>query len=83
MGMPCISNDCVPGGAKELIQDGENGLLSILDNGEDLAKKMAVYANDPAFAARMGEKAAVLKQTHSSSYIYSQWIDYIGEIMTK
>ena len=77
MGMPCISNDCVPGGARELIQDGENGLLSILDNGEDLAKKMSMYADDPMFAAKMGENAARIKETHSSNHIYDQWIGFI------
>lgn len=83
MGMPCISSDCVPGGARELIEDGQNGLLSILDDGEDLAKKMTLYADDPMFAAKMGENAVLLKQTHSSDGIYSQWISYIEEIIKK
>ena len=80
MGMPCISNDCVPGGARELIRHGENGLLSPLDNGEDLAEKMAILAEDPAYAAKLGEKAAELADTHLSARIYQQWINYIDEI---
>ena len=77
MGMPCISCDCVPGGARELIIDGDNGLLCALDNGEDLAKKMGMYANNSTFAAKMGERATAIRNTHSSDQIYSQWIRFI------
>lgn len=83
LGMPCISTDCAPGGARELIQHGENGLLSELDDGDDLAKKMKIMADDSGFAAEMGKKAAEIRQTHSSGYIYSQWLDYIKEIVEK
>ena len=81
LGMPCVSTDCVPGGARELIQDGENGLLSVLDDGTDLADKMTALADDPVFASKLGQKAALIKETHSSVYIYEQWRQYIEEVM--
>ena len=83
MGMPCISTDCVPGGARELIVDGENGILCDLDNGESLAKKMSILAENPEFASKLGEKAAILSKTHSPNEIYKQWIEYITEIMER
>lgn len=80
MGMPCISCDCVPGGARELIRDGENGLLAALDGGEDLAEKMKLLASDPALRVRLGAEAARLKESHASSKIYDLWCDYINEV---
>lgn len=80
MGMPCISSDCVPGGARELICDCKNGLLSVLDDGTDLAKKMAILADDPNYAAKLGKKASEIAKTHSSNHIYAQWINYIEAI---
>ena len=81
LGMPCISTDCVPGGARELIRDGKNGLLSVLDSGVDLAEKMARLADDQLFAANLGRCAAQIKETHASSCIYDQWKQYIEEVM--
>lgn len=82
LGMPCISTDCVPGGARELIQDGENGLLSILDDGTDLALKMAMFADNMNYAAQLGRRAAEIRKTHSSKYIYDQWRQYIEEVIS-
>lgn len=83
MGMPCISCDCVPGGARELICDGENGLLCALDDGEDLAEKMKRFAADPDLRARLGTEAAKLKDSHASKNIYDFWYDYINEVCKK
>ena len=81
IGMPCIASDCAPGGARELICDGENGLLCLLDEGEDMAKKMAILADDPELAEVLGKKAARIRQTHSGEHIYTQWLSYIEEIV--
>ena len=83
MGMPCISCDCVPGGARELINDGENGILCALDNGEDLARAMARLAENPLLAQNLALKAAELKITHSPQTIYGEWMDYIEEVFKK
>lgn len=83
MGMPCISCDCVPGGARELINDGENGILCALDNGEDLARAMARLAENPLLAQNLALKAAELRTTHSPQTIYGEWMDYIEEVFKK
>ena len=83
MGMPCISCDCVPGGARELIRDGENGLLSALDDGEDLAEKMKCLAASSDLRSRLGKEAAKLKDSHASEKIYDLWYRYVLEVVKK
>ena len=79
LGIPCISTDCRPGGARELIENGESGLIvpcrdekalyvgikSLLDN-KDLAEKMSALAKQRV-KNLLPEK------------IYSQWEQYFKE----
>jgi len=81
IGMPCVSTDCAPGGARELIRHGENGLICALDDGTDMAQKMAMVADDPVLAQKLAQEAAKLRDTHSPENIYAQWMDYIEEIL--
>lgn len=52
MGLPLIATDI--GGTKELIKDGENGLIVKTKNVIDLADKIAWLKNNPAERKRMG-----------------------------
>lgn len=81
IGMPCIASDCAPGGARELIRDGENGLLCALDDGTQMAEKMAMLAENTELAASLGRKAGQMRDTHSPKNIYAQWMRYIKEIV--
>ncbi len=81
IGMPCIASDCAPGGARELIRDGENGLLCALDDGTQMAEKMAMLAENMELAANLGSEAAQMRDTHSPQNIYAQWMAYIEEIV--
>ena len=42
IGLPCVSTDCSPGGARELINDGENGVIVDCGNSDALAKAMVL-----------------------------------------
>lgn len=43
IGMPVVSTDCSPGGARLLIENGVNGLLVKTGNSGELASAMEVY----------------------------------------
>lgn len=77
LGMPCISTDCVPGGARELIIHGVNGLLAALDDGHDLAKQMKLMAGDRLMSEKLGNNAEEIRNSHSAEVIYNSWISYI------
>ena len=40
LGLPCISTDCRPGGARTLIKSGKNGIIVPLRNVNAMADKM-------------------------------------------
>jgi glycosyltransferase involved in cell wall biosynthesis len=72
-GMPVIASDLE--GMKEIIRDGENGLLFRSEDDEDLAARMREILSDPSRAASLGNAAREYVRRHHD------W-DFIG-IQTK
>jgi glycosyltransferase involved in cell wall biosynthesis len=54
-GLPAVSSDV--GGAKEIVSDGETGILIPPRNPEALASAIQRLLDDPALAQEMGRKA--------------------------
>ena len=80
LGMPCISTDCRPGGARALIKNGENGIIVPCGNETTLAEKMAYLLKNPEVAKNYGEKATHIAESHTPDAIFKQWEDYIERI---
>ena len=76
MGMPCISTDCPSGGPRELIRDGENGLLIPVGDETALYEAMEKMA-DPVFAKRMGDAAYEIREELTSPEIFVSWYRYL------
>lgn len=77
IGLPCISTDCRPGGAKILIQEGKNGYIVNAGDYEALAEKMCFLVENPNAAEAVGAEAVKIKDTFSESNIITKWIDYL------
>ena len=73
-GLPCVSFDC-PYGPREIIKDGEDGLLAINKDVEDLSHKMARLMSDDKFRQAMGEQAIRNIARYEPRVIMNQWID--------
>ncbi len=73
IGMPCVVTDHSPGGAREYITDGENGLLTKVGDFEDMARAMARIADEPGLAERLGAKAALTRGRVDSETVCRQW----------
>lgn len=71
MGLPCISTACT--GAKEVIRDGVNGLLTALDDPESMAAAMARMAENPDEAERMRQNAMKTAETFQKDKVIEQW----------
>ena len=82
-GLPCVSTDCSPGGARELIQDGENGLIVPIGDAERLADAMIYMLDNPEKADRMGEQAQNITQRLAPEKIFAQWLEYIDTYLNK
>lgn len=81
-GMPCISTDCRPGGARLLIEDGRNGLVVPSGDVNALSEKMKYLAGNPDIADQMGKEAKNIAVRFSSSEIIKKWDNYLQSLWT-
>ena len=77
MGVPSVSTDHPIGGARWLIRDGDNGLLTPVGDADALYKAMAFLLEKPDQAAKMSEKGKQLRQTLSAHNIAREWLALI------
>ena len=77
LGLPCISTDCSPGGARMLIDDGENGLLVPCDDLDSLVSAMDKLYDDNAICAKMGENAKLIREKTKIEAISNEWLNFI------
>lgn len=80
VGLPCVSTDHTPGGARLLIQNGENGLLAPVGDVEKLAAALCAFAEDGALAARCGENAKQVLERFAPARIIDAWESYLGKV---
>ena len=78
-GLPCVSFDC-PYGPREIIKDGEDGLLAKYKDIENLAQKMALLMSDTELRRKMGEQALRNIARYEPETIMSQWINLFQNI---
>ncbi len=73
LGLPCVSTDCPCGGPRELIRDGENGLLTPVNDRDALERAMRQVLEDEPFAKRIGEQAVAIRNALKIENIGPQW----------
>lgn len=81
VGLPCVSTDHTPGGARLLISNRENGLLAPVGDAQGLADAMCAYAEDPALAAKCGENAKAVTTRFAPDRIIDLWEEYVEDIV--
>lgn len=79
-GLPCVSTDHTPGGARLLIQDHENGLLAPAGDVKRIASAMCEFADDPVLAQTCGLNAMDVVNRFDSNKIIDMWEHYICKI---
>lgn len=83
VGLPCVSTDHTPGGARLLITDHENGLLAPIGDAEKLAEAMCEFAENPEFAKKCGVNATQVVERFAPEKIVDMWDGYINKIVKK
>ena len=83
IGLPCVSTDHTPGGARLLITDHENGLLAPVEDAAALAAAMCEFAEDPDLAQKCGENAKDVVNRFAPDRIIDMWEDYIKKLIKK
>ena len=77
IGLPVISTDCLGGGAKELIQDGVNGLLVPIGDKQAVVQAIIYYIEHPEIAEQFAIKGMAIKERLSIEKITAQWLELI------
>ena len=80
LGIPSISTDCPCGGPRDLIHDGENGLLVSVDCKHEMVSAMKKILLDKSMAAHLGEESLKIRDDLSVSEIGKQWINYLEAV---
>ncbi len=83
VGLPCISTDCSPGGAAELINSGKNGVIVPCGDEDAIANAAIRLLQNPEEADAYGEKAQSIIQVLAPDNIFGQWKCYIEEVLSK
>lgn len=80
VGLPCVSTNHTPGGARLLIADHENGLLAPMGDVNALAEAMCEFADNPELAQKCGNNARDVVNRFEPSRIIDLWEDYIEKL---
>ena len=80
LGLPCISADCRPGGARTLIEDGKNGFIVPVRDVNTLAEKIAYLLDNPDVAEIVAKEARHLGETHTNKVIFDKWNKFLKDI---
>ncbi len=76
-GLPVVSTDHTPGGARLLIKNEENGLLAPVGDSKELSVLLSRFADDYAFAERCGRNARTVLKRFAPEKLLNLWEDYL------
>lgn len=78
IGLPVIVTDCPCGGARMVIKDHENGILTPVGDSEQLYLKMKELIENKELAETIGKNAIRLREKLAPGKICNQWLEIIG-----
>ncbi|MBQ7799471.1 MAG: glycosyltransferase [Oscillospiraceae bacterium] len=80
IGVPCVSTDCSPGGARMLIDNGENGALIPCGDIAALSATFDNLLNDSVALAKYSANGQGLKERVSVENISRKWLECIDQM---
>lgn len=80
VGVPVVSTDTSPGGARFLLGDGVCGLLARCGEAFDIAEKMAVVVDDENLAARLMDAGKMSLTRFEPGILFAKWEEYLESV---
>lgn len=80
-GIPCISTDCSPGGARYLLKNGEYGLIVDKGNSRELANAMIEYIEDYKIRELKALKSKNISSELDPDLIKKMWLNVFKNII--
>lgn len=81
IGLPCVSTDCSPGGARVMINSGENGIIVPCANAEVLSEAMISLLENSELSEKFSKKATEVIEKFDKEKILNKWAEFIELIM--
>lgn len=78
MGLPCVCTDCPAGGARAVIKDGYNGLLTPVGDSHALYLAMKKIAENSEIANKLSQNSAKIREEQSVDKIIKKWMELIN-----
>ncbi len=83
VGLPCVTTDCSPGGARLLINDRENGLIVGRGEVEELARAICYMLENPKESQQMGVAAQQSLSRFAPELVADKWEEVIIAVNEK
>ena len=83
VGLPCVSTDHTPGGARLLIHHEENGLLAPIAAPVEIANCMCRFAENTELASKCGDSARDVTNRFAPDKIIDMWETYLLKLSRK
>ena len=81
MGVPTITTDHDPGGARNVITDRQNGFIVEKNNVSQLAEVMQIVLSDDSIARYISNQGIKSRDKFDIQIIVDQWLNYITSII--
>lgn len=81
LGLACVSTDCPCGGPRELIEDGENGILVPVGDGSAIADALKRLIENEALRESLGTKATRIQDKLSPDAVNAKWKEYFEKVI--
>ena len=77
LGLPCVSTDCRPGGARSLIENGKNGFIVPVGDVAALSWAMSQCLSKQDVSERIAFDAKKIVETHSEKVLFDKWEEFL------
>lgn len=83
LGLPCISTNCSGGGPKELIENGENGILVEPGDWKKMAENLQNIISNDKLSKKLSKNALKMKEKLNPELINASWEEYLSGLMMR
>lgn len=83
MGVPVVSTDCSPGGARVLIDNGQNGFIVPVGNASAIAEKMCEIVENESQTNKFIISAQSKLELFRPDLIFNKWNDFLFSLFKK
>lgn len=81
-GVPVVSTDCSPGGARVLIREGIDGFIVPKGDVKKVAERILFLLRNPETARAFSQNATDILQRFSPQQIVSKWMTFIDKVLS-